>query len=41
MGTISHQMQDNSVSQLLWRCLKFNEQLYSHAYTVADGEFTN
>lgn len=41
MGMISQQMQDKSVSQLLWRCLKFNEQLYSHAYTVADGEFTN
>ncbi|MBI1281559.1 MAG: hypothetical protein GC179_25760 [Anaerolineaceae bacterium] len=41
METISRQMQDRSVSQLLWRCLKFNEQLYSHAYTVADGEFTN
>ncbi len=41
MASISQQMQDNSVSQLLWRCLKFNEALYSHAYTVADGEFTN
>ncbi len=41
MARIKQQMQDDSVSQLLWRCVKFNEQLYSHAYTIADGEFTN
>jgi hypothetical protein len=41
MGRINKSMQDDRVSKLLWRCVKFNEQLYSHAYTVADGEFTN
>ncbi|MBA3871048.1 MAG: hypothetical protein H0X30_18040 [Anaerolineae bacterium] len=41
MGRINQQMQDDRVSKLLWRCVKFNEKLYSHAYTVADGEFTN
>jgi hypothetical protein len=41
MGVINQQMGDDRVSNLLWRCVKFNEKLYSHAYTVADGEFTN
>jgi hypothetical protein len=41
MMHINEQMEDDRVSKLLWRCVKFNEQLYSHAYTVADGEFTN